>query len=691
MKKMRRNVSRKRKAAPTKRTRKPKQNRKVPQNERNSVAAVTDTASDLLVALDREGRIVRFNEACRQLTGYSAEEVKGRRPCDFLVVPEEKTAARETFQRALGGSPSETESHWLTKDGRRVLIAWSVSGLVRGSRKESVIATGVDRAAYEKARRWAREIEAAVRPLLETAAQMILAIDQDRRIVLANTAGERMFGYGRDELIGRGIEELIPERFRERCAQSMTKWFSQPRNRPTGMGLELAALRKDGIEFPVDIRLSFIGTNEGTLGVLFVSDITERKKSEQALTEQKTQLAFEVSTLVRLREASDRLWRSHELRAGLEEIIDAGMAQLGADMGNIQLLNPKNRVLEIVAHRGFDPDFLEHFREVSAADSSACGRSLRTRQRILVEDVDADPAYAPHRAIVAAAGYRAVQCTPLFGKDGEPMGMFSTHFRRPHRPSDRDLRRFDLYADRAAEFIERLRAEQQLRNLGAMLSAQEMGNRELARELHDVFSQELAALAMEVSTLRTSRKADGPLSERLGELGRKIGRLAEQMHDASRRLHPAILHELGLKAALREECDKLSASTGIPILFKCEKLPASLPDDVSLCLYRIAQESLLNIRKHAGATDARLWLKGKGGGVGLRIEDTGDGFNVADVRSSGGLGLVSMEERVRLVNGIFEIRSQPGQGTTVEVFVPLNKDVTRRAKLLKGMRAERAT
>ena len=213
--------------------------------------------------------------------------------------------------------------------------------------------------------------------------------------------------------------------------------------------------------------------------------------------------------------------------------------------------------------------------------------------------------------------------------------------------------------------------QKQLQRLsGSLMSVREAANRELARELHDVFSQELAALAMEVSTLQAASEVGRPLAERLAELGKRIGRLADEMHRTSRQLHPQILHELGLEAALREECNKLSEYASMPVQFTCEELPASLPENVSLCLYRIAKESFLNIRKHAGATEVRVTLRGVGGGVTLRVEDAGDGFNVDEARKSGGLGLISMEERVRLVNGKFDIRSQPGQGTTVEVFVP---------------------
>ena len=100
-------------------------------------------------------------------------------------------------------------------------------------------------------------------------------------------------------------------------------------------------------------------------------------------------------------------------------------------------------------------------------------------------------------------------------------------------------------------------------------------------------------------------------------------------------------------------------------------LPVELPEEVSLCLYRIAQESLRNIRKHTGATQVRVWLAANQDGVTLNVEDTGDGFEVEKARKRGGLGLISMEERARLVNGKFSIRSQPGNGTSVEVFVPL--------------------
>jgi signal transduction histidine kinase len=215
-----------------------------------------------------------------------------------------------------------------------------------------------------------------------------------------------------------------------------------------------------------------------------------------------------------------------------------------------------------------------------------------------------------------------------------------------------------------------LQNQKELQALTArLLGLQEAGNKDLARELHDDLSQKLAALGMEVSTL-LQPSAD-PLPDRVRALSARIDGLATDVHALSRRLHPAILDELGLAAALREECAAFSAQTAVPCEVESRGVPAALPEDVSLCLYRVAQESLRNIAKHAEAAHVRVVLSGGKSGIALRVADTGDGFDLSEVKGKGGLGLISMEERVRLIHGKFTIQSRPGKGTTVEVSVPL--------------------
>ena len=172
----------------------------------------------------------------------------------------------------------------------------------------------------------------------------------------------------------------------------------------------------------------------------------------------------EADALAKLTELSSRLWTMQSLREGLEEILAATIGLLGAHMGNVQILDAGRGVLTLAAQRGFEQDFLDFFREVSTEDDSACGRALRSGERIVIEDVEADAAYTPMRPVARAAGYRAVQSTPLIGRNGVRLGMLSTHFETPHRPTELELRGLDLYARQAADYIERCQTDQALRD-----------------------------------------------------------------------------------------------------------------------------------------------------------------------------------------------------------------------------------
>jgi signal transduction histidine kinase/CheY-like chemotaxis protein len=190
--------------------------------------------------------------------------------------------------------------------------------------------------------------------------------------------------------------------------------------------------------------------------------IRERERIEVALRTARNQLEAEVSSLNRLHELGTQLLHTPDLSSALEEILRASIALLGADMGNIQLYDPVDKVLKIAAQQGFDTDFLDRFCIVSMDSETICGRALRSAQRIIIEDVRADAGYAAHLDAADKAGYRAVQSTPLLSRDGTPLGMLSTHFRFPRRPDEHQLRILDLYARHASDFIERLRIAERM-------------------------------------------------------------------------------------------------------------------------------------------------------------------------------------------------------------------------------------
>jgi PAS domain S-box-containing protein len=200
-----------------------------------------------------------------------------------------------------------------------------------------------------------------------------------------------------------------------------------------------------------------------------ILDITERKRAELELLATKDELAAELTAMTRLHQLSTRLMTTTELQPLLEEVLSATIALQNADFGNVQLYEPEARTLDIVAHQGLGPEFLRFFATMRDSRGS-CGRALHEGRRVIVEDVMADPDYEPLREIVTASGYRAVQSTPLFTRKGDPLGVISTHFRQPHRPTESELRLTDLYALQAAEMIERKRAEEKLRQQADMLN-----------------------------------------------------------------------------------------------------------------------------------------------------------------------------------------------------------------------------
>jgi len=163
----------------------------------------------------------------------------------------------------------------------------------------------------------------------------------------------------------------------------------------------------------------------------------------------------EPDAMARLHGLTKDLRTIPQLSSLLPRVLDGLMSLTGADHGNIQLLDPATGMMRLVTQAGFGPEFLDYFAVVGGEDGSVCGRAARQCAQTVITDVRADPDFAPHREIAAASGFRGVQSTPLVDYAGHLVGMVSTHYQRPHRPSDRDLRLIELYADFAGEAVSR--------------------------------------------------------------------------------------------------------------------------------------------------------------------------------------------------------------------------------------------
>jgi len=244
--------------------------------------------------------------------------------------------------------------------------------------------------------------------------------------------------------------------------------------------------------------------------------------------------------------------------------------------------------------------------------------------------------------------------------------------REVHREREREVLHHRIQS--TGEALDRTKEE--LRALaGSLLDAQEQERRRIARDLHDDLSQRLAVLLFGLGRLRTALP-EGIVPD-LGRLEQQVESLAHDVRRLSHQLHPAILDDLGLAVALGRLVEEFSESRATTVKITERGLPDELPAAGSAALYRIAQEGLRNISKHAGADPVTVELTVEGGELRLTIADAGPGFDMAAVRGRGGLGglgIISMQERMRLVGGVLQIDSLPGRGTTLVARVPLTKE-----------------
>jgi signal transduction histidine kinase len=230
-------------------------------------------------------------------------------------------------------------------------------------------------------------------------------------------------------------------------------------------------------------------------------------------------------------------------------------------------------------------------------------------------------------------------------------------------------RRADEERKRAMEQL-RVSHEQQRDLASRLLRAQEVERRRLAREMHDDLTQRLAVMAIEVGKLEQQHNLPGAVAESLRGTRDQLVKLSEDVHAMSRQLHPSILEDLGLEDALRSECVSFQKREGIAVSYQTDHVPGDLSRDTALCLYRIAQEALRNVVRHAGTDRAEVTLIGHDEEVLLTVSEAGKGFDLVGARSQRGLGLASMEERARLIGAELSIVSHVGKGTTISVLVP---------------------
>jgi signal transduction histidine kinase/DNA-binding NarL/FixJ family response regulator len=385
----------------------------------------------------------------------------------------------------------------------------------------------------------------------------------------------------------------------------------------------------------------------------------------------------ELKGMTRLHQVVSRLLAAPDVRSALGEILVATCAMMGSQMGNVQVYDPHAQALTIAAQQGFSQDLLDQLGVVTRDSPSACSAAMNSLSRVIIEDVNQDESFRPLRDI---AGFRSIQSTPLLSRTGALLGVLSTHWSHPHRPSERELYMLDLYAREAADVLENIQAAQelqrscdQLRALsGRLLRLEDEERRRLARELHDTTAQWLAALSMNLSVLSESAGLLNPRARTaMAESAALADRCLREIRTVSYLLHPHELDELGLDSALSRYIDGFIRRSGIQVEVEVPSDLGRVPQAVETAVFRIVQECLTNVHRHSGSSTGRVRLTRCSSSLILEVLDAGHGFG-AD--TAPGVGIAGMRERVQQLNGRLEIASH-SSGTTVKATIPVSSSV----------------
>lgn len=336
------------------------------QEERNVVSAIFDTVGALVIVLDREGRIVRFNRACEQITGYSVEDAKGNFIWDLFVTPEDGAEFKKSFFKTRDNlSRSERDSHWMTRDGKKRIIAWSAAVLVGTKQSPTyIIVSGIDVTEQRRA-------QAKFRGLLEAAPDAVVVVNQSGGIVLVNAQVEKLFGHRRQELLGNSIEKLVPEQHLGKTPWYRRNFTRQHRARPLAPGVEMYGLHKDGHAFPVEICLSPLETEDGVLVSTAIRDISERKRLERVI--------LEIAETERHKIGQDLHDGLGQHLTGVafmskvlqERLIESGAPEAAEAVKIVRLVNEAIKMTRAVA-RGLMPVVSEEHGLVFALENLAC-------------------------------------------------------------------------------------------------------------------------------------------------------------------------------------------------------------------------------------------------------------------------------------------------------------------------------
>jgi PAS domain S-box-containing protein len=436
------------------------------QEERQLLKITIESLAERLYVCDCEGRPLLTNEAFRKYYPHAAAPIYPRTFGEAIEVFD--SAGRLLpleewpIPRALRGETLRNlelrVAFRLT--GKELTCSYNATPVRNAEGKVAMAVltaadvTGLKRS--EEALRESQRQNEFLAGLIRSSSQPLGVGYPDGRLGLVNRAFEELTGYSAAELQAMDwSRELTPPEWRALEHESLAEL--ERTGEP--VRYEKEYVRKNGSRVPIELLVHRVAGADGkTLYYYsFLTDITERKQAQR-------QLAANLDAMTRLQKLGTLFVRGGELEPILGQVVEAAIAISGADFGDVQLLDAETGGLRIVAQRGFPQWWVDYWSLVAKGQGS-CGAALQQGRRVVIEDVEKSPVFAgqPALDVQLRAGARAVQSTPLVSRSGRPLGMFSTHYKRPHRPDENALRLLDLLARQAADIIARAQDQEALR------------------------------------------------------------------------------------------------------------------------------------------------------------------------------------------------------------------------------------
>jgi len=505
----------------------------------------------------------------------------------------------------------------------------------------------------------------------------LLVIDSKYRVRFANSAARGRLQKGDESLVGRLCYEVLYDRDKP-CSAPMWDCPLREVLRSGSTTTVIHPVRVLGADKNIKITaypLRDTYGNPKAMVELRRDVTTERELETQVLRRQ-----HELLALSRVSAALSGLW---DLDAILRVALDNMLDIMNGTIGGILLLDEQTQMLSYRVHRGFSDRYVEEMR--MGLGEGIAGRVAQSGKSILLEDIPADP-HVAHPDLVSAEGLKAFISVPLRAKD-KTLGVINIASRIPRSFTANDMHLLHSIGDQLGVAIEEAKLHEGLRKGREMyrqlarqvLVAEEEERRRIARELHDETSQTLTGLALNLQVLIEMAETAGIQNPEFKARLEKTQSLAVQINTEVGRLiadlRPSALDTLGLIPAIRQYAETTLTSLGINVSFEFEEIKRALPPEVELGLFRWAQGAIGNIMQHSQARNATISLKREDDALVLGISDDGRGFDASQItgieQSGRGAGLLSMEERVKLLGGDCSVQSQPGRGTTATARVPM--------------------